>query len=122
MWLSNMILVSFLTGALKPRGAQSFAFTLPGRPYVQPLAARHFASNQRVRPFPTNLSAQVGTPATAFDDGKRPYQITTPIYYVNDKPHIGHAYTSTGEWPKSAIILVDSISLTTKLFPFCCSL
>lgn len=24
-----------------------------------------------------------------------PFQITTPIYYVNDKPHIGHAYTST---------------------------
>ena len=23
-----------------------------------------------------------------------PFQITTPIYYVNDKPHIGHAYTS----------------------------
>jgi len=22
------------------------------------------------------------------------FQITTPIYYVNDKPHIGHAYTS----------------------------
>ena len=21
--------------------------------------------------------------------------ITTPIYYVNDKPHIGHAYTTT---------------------------
>ena len=20
--------------------------------------------------------------------------VTTPIYYVNDKPHIGHAYTS----------------------------
>ena len=20
--------------------------------------------------------------------------ITTPIYYVNDKPHIGHAYTT----------------------------
>lgn len=32
--------------------------------------------------------------ATAFDDGNRPFQITTPIYYVNDKPHIGHAYTS----------------------------
>ena len=28
-------------------------------------------------------------------DGRRPFQITTPIYYVNDKPHIGHAYTST---------------------------
>ncbi|MFH1803540.1 MAG: methionine--tRNA ligase [Pseudomonadota bacterium] len=25
---------------------------------------------------------------------KQPYYITTPIYYVNDKPHIGHAYTS----------------------------
>ncbi len=24
----------------------------------------------------------------------RPIYITTPIYYVNDKPHIGHAYTS----------------------------
>ena len=25
---------------------------------------------------------------------KDPYYITTPIYYVNDKPHIGHAYTT----------------------------
>ncbi|HMN41970.1 MAG TPA: class I tRNA ligase family protein [Phycisphaerales bacterium] len=24
-----------------------------------------------------------------------PYSITTPIYYVNDKPHIGHCYTTT---------------------------
>ncbi|MBI4415079.1 MAG: class I tRNA ligase family protein, partial [Candidatus Kerfeldbacteria bacterium] len=23
-----------------------------------------------------------------------PLYITTPIYYVNDKPHIGHAYTT----------------------------
>ncbi len=22
------------------------------------------------------------------------YYVTTPIYYVNDAPHIGHAYTS----------------------------
>lgn len=36
----------------------------------------------------------IGTPPTAFDDGISPYEITTPIYYVNDKPHIGHAYTS----------------------------
>ena len=34
------------------------------------------------------------SPVTAFDDGESPYFITTPIYYVNDKPHIGHAYTS----------------------------
>ena len=45
-------------------------------------------------PSSSLLSAVSGTPATPFDDGKCPFQITTPIYYVNDKPHIGHAYTS----------------------------
>lgn len=25
---------------------------------------------------------------------KKPFYITTPIYYVNDKPHLGHAYTT----------------------------
>ncbi|MDP7344903.1 MAG: class I tRNA ligase family protein, partial [Alphaproteobacteria bacterium] len=25
---------------------------------------------------------------------KPAYYVTTPIYYVNDSPHIGHAYTS----------------------------
>lgn len=24
--------------------------------------------------------------------GKSTYYVTTPIYYVNDVPHIGHAY------------------------------
>ena len=23
-----------------------------------------------------------------------PFYVTTPIYYVNDAPHIGHAYTT----------------------------
>ncbi len=26
----------------------------------------------------------------------KPYYVTTPIYYVNDKPHIGHAYSTIG--------------------------
>ena len=26
--------------------------------------------------------------------GPKRYYVTTPIYYVNDKPHIGHGYTS----------------------------
>ena len=26
--------------------------------------------------------------------GKPSYYITTPIYYVNDKPHLGHVYTT----------------------------
>ena len=25
---------------------------------------------------------------------QRPYYVTTPIYYVNDRPHIGHCYTT----------------------------
>jgi len=25
---------------------------------------------------------------------KKPFYITTPIYYVNDIPHIGHSYTT----------------------------
>ena len=28
------------------------------------------------------------------DAAQRPYYITTPIYYVNDRPHIGHCYTT----------------------------
>lgn len=28
------------------------------------------------------------------DEEKNKFYITTPIYYVNDKPHIGHAYTT----------------------------
>jgi methionyl-tRNA synthetase len=28
------------------------------------------------------------------DLGHRPFYITTPIYYVNDVPHLGHAYTT----------------------------
>jgi len=43
----------------------------------------------------SKIAMGVGTPANSFDDGKSPFYITTPIYYVNDKPHIGHAYTST---------------------------
>ncbi len=43
----------------------------------------------------TDSATTTLTPPTSFDDGMAPFEITTPIYYVNDKPHIGHAYTST---------------------------
>ena len=26
--------------------------------------------------------------------GRSTYYVTTPIYYVNDVPHVGHAYTT----------------------------
>ena len=32
--------------------------------------------------------------ADAQEGEKKGFYITTPIYYVNDKPHIGHAYTT----------------------------
>lgn len=32
--------------------------------------------------------------AAAQEGEKKGFYITTPIYYVNDKPHIGHAYTT----------------------------
>jgi len=36
------------------------------------------------------MSGPMTTPTAA----KTPFYVTTPIYYVNDAPHIGHAYTS----------------------------
>jgi hypothetical protein len=59
-----------------------------------------------VKSFMSLEAVVMGTPATSVDDGKRPFQITTPIYYVNDKPHIGHAYTS---------IACDAIARFTRL-------
>lgn len=38
-------------------------------------------------------TARPYTPAMSTE--KTPYYITTPIYYVNDRPHIGHCYTTT---------------------------
>ena len=60
---------------------------------------QHSAVLTSSKPSTTRLfSTNIGTPATSFDDGKSPFQITTPIYYVNDVPHIGHAYTSIGKF------------------------
>ncbi|MEO1512720.1 MAG: class I tRNA ligase family protein, partial [Planctomycetota bacterium] len=33
-------------------------------------------------------------PETQPDPHSNPYYVTTPIYYVNDRPHIGHCYTT----------------------------
>ena len=40
------------------------------------------------------------------DKMNKKYYITTPIYYVNDKPHLGHAYTS---------LVADTVSRYKKL-------
>ena len=51
-------------------------------------------SGNNARLFSSAATSSTGIPPKSYDDGIRPYQITTPIYYVNDKPHVGHAYTS----------------------------
>jgi methionyl-tRNA synthetase len=84
MWFFNMVLFAVLCGSFRQRIVQAF---VQKNVFFASLAARAKSSGLG--------AVDVGTPATAFDDGKRPFQITTPIYYVNDKPHIGHAYTST---------------------------
>jgi methionyl-tRNA synthetase len=35
-----------------------------------------------------------GTPVGSLGAVTKPFYVTTPIYYVNDVPHIGHAYTT----------------------------
>ena len=40
------------------------------------------------------------------ENSKKSFYITTPIYYVNDVPHIGHAYTT---------VIADAISRFKKL-------
>jgi methionyl-tRNA synthetase len=39
------------------------------------------------------ISTGVPTPAWSSQD-ERAFYVTTPIYYVNDEPHLGHAYTT----------------------------
>lgn len=82
--LSRCLVLSYAIGS-----AQAFNFnSLPTSVTLSNFALRTSTVE--------DVSSEIlGTPATSFDDGTCPFQITTPIYYVNDKPHIGHAYTST---------------------------
>jgi hypothetical protein len=101
MWW-RMAILSLLSGSFR----STSAWTAPSRSLVGRVitsrsrsTANTFSSYARLSTAApassTSSGSIVGTPATSFDDGVSPYEITTPIYYVNDKPHIGHAYTST---------------------------
>src|SRR5678809_1545466 len=52
----------------------------------------HSHSRQQ-EPQPSILAANLVSSDTVMDS-KNTFYITTPIYYVNDVPHIGHAYTT----------------------------
>lgn len=87
-----MVILSLLSGSFR----SASAWTAPCRSLVG-RGTTHVstAMSSRFARLSTAAQATIGTPATSFDDGVSPFEITTPIYYVNDKPHIGHAYTST---------------------------
>ena len=104
MKLNINMLLTLLVANLQNRSTKAFSassssFARVSSSFVntrvatkEPQTKNQYESLLNTRCF-TSLEA-VGTPVTSFDDGHAPYQITTPIYYVNDKPHIGHAYTS----------------------------
>ena len=46
--------------------------------------------------------------------GAAPYYITTPIYYVNDAPHIGHAYTTIAALGLDPNNLAESAGSSTR--------
>jgi methionyl-tRNA synthetase len=78
--------------------AGSVARRVPVKAYIPSRLSRSFATASSKGSSTTTALASssiIGTPPTPVDDGMSPFEITTPIYYVNDKPHIGHAYTST---------------------------
>ena len=62
------------------------------------------------------LSDSLAAPAPSYAAHPMPQTslITTPIYYVNDRPHIGHVYTTTicDAWARFQRLLGDDVFLT----------
>lgn len=99
----NMILSLLAAGSSVSRYRSALAFRVVVPPRTFPVSSttpdqprfvppHHRLSSSAVPPVTTSLSSS----SSSFDhDRSRPFYVTTPIYYVNDKPHIGHAYTST---------------------------
>ena len=55
-----------------------------------------FLSSNRLafRNWNTKRFSQSASTSTSMNDKSNSFYITTPIYYVNGQPHLGHAYTS----------------------------
>jgi methionyl-tRNA synthetase len=71
------------------------------RAFSTQLSARRLSTSPLLRSSPSTTIVtaaqrltQTRLSSASSNDDNTPFQITTPIYYVNDKPHIGHAYTS----------------------------
>ena len=71
------------------------ARTLHARRSVAPVAARRGALTARSSSRGDAVVSSAAVHASATSDAPEKCFVTTPIYYVNDRPHIGHVYTST---------------------------
>ena len=104
----NMAVLSYLAGLVSHRSASAFSTFARVKHPIQHnvlrdgkrLASKSYPCKETPYRFQryhqSNIAMSMsGTDETTFDDGKSPFFMTTPIYYVNDVPHIGHAYTST---------------------------
>ncbi|CAN0150372.1 unnamed protein product [Scytosiphon promiscuus] len=82
------------------RGRQRYsqAWNRGGGAAAAAAAARSAAATASRTRMSSSSTSAAAAAATAADGGggaaKKPFYVTTPIYYVNDKPHIGHAYTT----------------------------
>eukprot|EP00980_Cylindrotheca_fusiformis_P000808 scaffold197_cov129-Cylindrotheca_fusiformis.AAC.5 len=81
------------TRALLLRHPSKASFFSPSNPFRIPTQSA--VPTNTFRAVGAQFSSETTSPGVDENDSGRPFQITTPIYYVNDKPHIGHAYTST---------------------------
>lgn len=63
------------------------------RPSIRPLGCQRPALLRRTGFLTSRLSSSTTT-ATSSEKTKDSFFVTTPIYYVNGEPHLGHAYTS----------------------------
>ena len=77
-------------GLLAPR-----ARSLHARRAVAPVVARRVSVTARLSSERDAHVASAAAHAGAATDAPEKCFVTTPIYYVNDRPHIGHVYTST---------------------------
>ena len=83
---------------LKAAGWQPIQSQSKTRAWRQNSTTRHcadgYASAEVVRIHRHQPDPQSGEALSGADVGEMTYSLTTPLYYVNDKPHLGSAYTT----------------------------
>ena len=89
-FISLILLLDMLTVSLRLarwRGSMSTDFFVRGANRVQMYhQMTKLDHNLKIKSHRSTFNMQI--------DSSSPFYVTTPIYYVNGQPHLGHAYTS----------------------------